>query len=111
MLIDGGSGDGLSAVSSEAGRVVRGHVPPSPLLDALIGHTRAAILQRLEAPARAGEIAQAHYMLPGGTTYHLRHLEDAGLITRTRRGPYVIVERTARGSALLALYDPSSADT
>ena len=45
-----------------------------------MGHTRAAILQRLEAPARAGQIAEAHYMLPGGTTYHLRYLEAAGLI-------------------------------
>ena len=69
-----------------------------------MGHTRAAILQRLAAPARAGQIAEAHYMLPGGTTYHLRCLEAAGLITRTRRGPYVIVERTPRGSALLELY-------
>jgi DNA-binding transcriptional ArsR family regulator len=78
-----------------------------PCLDTLIGRPRAAILQCLECPACAGDIAQSLYMLPGGMTYHLRSLEAAGLVTRTRRGPNVIVERTDRGTALVALYDPA----
>jgi DNA-binding transcriptional ArsR family regulator len=83
---------------------------PPPLLAALIGYQRAAILDRLDQPARAGKIAEALVIRPGATTYHLRNLEAAGLVTRTRCGPYVIVERTERGNALVALYELPSPD-
>lgn len=43
-------------------------------------------------------------MAPGGVTHHLRLLEAAGLVWRERTGRSVIVELTARGGAILALY-------
>lgn len=81
---------------------------PPASLDSLVGPRRAAILLRLDAFARAGHLSAALTMRPGGTTYHLRCLEAAGRVTRTRRGCHVIVERTARGTALVALYAQSS---
>jgi DNA-binding MarR family transcriptional regulator len=56
-------------------------------------------------PASCGTIAQALFMAPGGVTHHLRHLERAGLARRTRTGREVTVHLTARGRALLDLYE------
>src|SRR5215217_3013220 len=81
-----------------------GERPPTSL-KALLGPQRAAALVLLDAPTTAGRLAEALHTVPAGATHHLRELEAAGLVTRERRGQYVIVERTARGTALLALYD------
>jgi DNA-binding transcriptional ArsR family regulator len=43
--------------------------------------------------------------VPSGVTHHVRALESAGLITRERRGSNVLVHRSARGTALLGLYE------
>ncbi len=42
---------------------------------------------------------------PNMVTHHLRALEAAGLITRTRQGRNVWVRRSARGTQLAALYE------
>ena len=77
----------------------------SDSLLALLGPQRARVLALLDTPKTAGQIAEALHTVPGGATHHLRGLEASGLVTRSRHGQYVIVERTARGTALLALYD------
>ena len=74
-------------------------------LKALLGPQRAAALLLLDAPTTAGRLAEALHTVPAGATHHLRGLEAAGLVTRERRGQYVIVARTPRGTALLELYD------
>ena len=74
-------------------------------LKALLGPQRATALVLLDAPTTAGRLARALHTVPAGATHHLRGLEAAGLVTRERRGQYVIVERTPRGTALLELYD------
>ncbi len=74
-------------------------------LVALLGEPRALILDGLDAPASCGDIAKELQMVPAGATHHLRSLEAAGLVKRRRDGQRVIVERTARGSELLALYE------
>jgi DNA-binding transcriptional ArsR family regulator len=79
--------------------------PVDATLEALLGRQRSTILRHLERPTTSGEIAEALWTVPGGATHHLRWLEAAGLVTRRRRGRYVLVERTPRGSALLALYE------
>jgi DNA-binding transcriptional ArsR family regulator len=73
-------------------------------LEGLVGPQRAAILRLLDTGATCGDLANALYMAPGGVTHHLRLLEAAGLVIRERVGRNVIVERTARGRAVLALY-------
>ena len=95
---------GRPATAARRAHTRGGPVVPPPL-DALLGRQRAAVLTLLDAPATAGTIAQALQTVPGGATHHLRGLESAGLVTRRRRGQYVIVERTRRGTALLALYE------
>ena len=50
------------------------------------------------------QIAEALRMVPAGVTHHLGRLEAAGLVIRKRRGRHVVVERTARGTALRGLY-------
>jgi DNA-binding transcriptional ArsR family regulator len=74
-------------------------------LETLLGPQRAAILRLLDRPATCGAIAVALLIAPGGVTHHLQRLEAAGLARRRRRGRDVVVERTRRGGALLALYE------
>lgn len=89
----------------DAWRAFEGELPPPTSLEALVGHHRALILQRLDNPTTAGRIAELLNMVPASATHHLRSLEAAGLVSRLRQGRNVIVERTARGTALVAMYD------
>jgi DNA-binding transcriptional ArsR family regulator len=82
-------------------------VPEPASLEALVGTQRAAILRTLDRPATAGRLAELLQLVPSGVTHHVRALESAGLVTRERRGSRVIVHRTGRGTALLALYERS----
>jgi DNA-binding transcriptional ArsR family regulator len=79
--------------------------PPSASLEALLGPQRARILLRLDAPATAGQLSEMLHAVPSMATHHLRVLEAAGLVRRTREGRQVWVRRTARGTELVALYD------
>jgi DNA-binding transcriptional ArsR family regulator len=74
-------------------------------LDGLLGGPRALILRLLDEPATAGALAAGLQAVPSAATHHLTALEAAGLVVRERRGQHVLVYRTARGTALLALYE------
>ncbi len=87
-----------------AWRAFDGERPPPASLEGLLGAQRARILMHLERPATPGELAEVMYVTRGAATYQLRALESAGLITRRRTGRNVTVERTDRGTSLLALY-------
>lgn len=79
---------------------------PSPgSLVALLGAPRARILLALDRPASNSRIAEALRTLPSTATHHVSALETAGLVVRDRSGRQVMVRRTARGEALIALYD------
>ena len=88
---------------------------PCPLdtsspLSALLGGPRATILRSLDRPTSIGRLADLLFAVPSAATHHAAALEAAGLVARERRGRHVLVRRTPRGSALLALYDaPASA--
>lgn len=86
-------------------RAFEGDHPPPASLAALVGPQRARILHRLDEPATAGELAAMLHAVPSMASHHLRALEAAGLITRTREGRTVRVRRSARGTELVALYD------
>jgi DNA-binding transcriptional ArsR family regulator len=82
-----------------------GPPPPPPTLAALLGPQRAKVLRRLDRTVTPGELADVLHGTPSMVTHHLRALEAAGLITRTREGRNVRVARTARGTELVALYE------
>lgn len=79
--------------------------PPPASLAALVGPQRARILHRLERPATSGELAAMLHAVPSMASHHLRALERAGLIARTREGRHVRVTRSARGTELVSLYE------
>ena len=74
-------------------------------LESLLGARRALILRMLDRPRTAGAVAEALRAVPSAATHHVAALESAGLVVRERRGQHVQVRRTARGTALLALYE------
>ncbi len=82
--------------------------PPPAALESLLGVPRAQILRRLESPTSIGRLADALNAVPSAATHHVGALEAAGLVTRDRRGRQVMVWRTPRGEALLALYDDAA---
>ncbi len=79
--------------------------PQAGSLVALLGSQRARILRWLDRPTTPGELAGKLHGAPSMVSHHLRALETAGLITRTRDGRHVRVRRTGRGTELLSLYD------
>jgi DNA-binding MarR family transcriptional regulator len=94
----------LRRQSSAAARIT-GTDPAS--LEALLGIPRARILRELERPSTNNGIAAALQTVPSAATHHLSALEAAGLVSRERAGRSLVVRRTARGEALLALYQAS----
>jgi DNA-binding transcriptional ArsR family regulator len=88
-----------------AHRLLEGDLlPPAQALESLLGAQRAHILRLLDRPRSPGELANAMLTVPSAATHHLRALEAAGLVVRERAGKNVMVHRTSRGAALLALY-------
>ena len=79
--------------------------PPDGALEALLGAPRAAILRALGCPISIGRLAETLRSVPSAATHHVSALEAAGLVTRDRTGRHVLVRRTERGEALLALYE------
>jgi DNA-binding transcriptional ArsR family regulator len=79
--------------------------PPSGALESLLGGPRAAILRALGCPLSIGRLAETLRSVPSAATHHVSALEAAGLVSRDRTGRHVLVRRTERGEALLALYE------
>lgn len=75
-------------------------------LGALLGDPRADILRVLDRPTSAGRLAAELIYAPSAITHHVSALERAGLVARERQGRHVLVHRTARGTALLQVYEP-----
>jgi DNA-binding transcriptional ArsR family regulator len=71
-------------------------------LGRLLGATRAALLQQLDAPVSTTELARRLEMAAGGVSMHLRALRDAGLLTAERHGREVLYVRTELADELVA---------
>jgi DNA-binding transcriptional ArsR family regulator len=84
---------------------LRGPSASPATLVALLGGPRATILRALDQPQSVGELARRLIAVPSAATHHVDALQSAGLVARERQGRRVQVRRTARGSALLALYE------
>jgi DNA-binding transcriptional ArsR family regulator len=78
---------------------------PEPTLDALVGLPRARILRELDVPATNNRLAAALQVVPSAATHHVSALAAAGLVMRDRSSGSLLVRRTARGDALVALYE------
>lgn len=76
-------------------------------LVALVGAQRALILELLNRPMTAGDLAGALAAGPSNVTYHVAALERAGLLARARDGRHVLIRRTVRGTKLVGLYRAS----
>jgi DNA-binding transcriptional ArsR family regulator len=97
-------------VSADSGlRIVGYPLRPAPAepaaLEALLGVPRTRILRALERPSTNNRIAAELQTVPSAASRHLGALEAAGLVSRERSGRSVVVRRTARGDALLTIYD------
>jgi DNA-binding transcriptional ArsR family regulator len=78
---------------------------PEPTLEALLGIPRARILRELDEPASNNRLATVLQTVPSAATHHVSALSAAGLVIRDRSSGSLRVRRTARGDALVALYD------
>ncbi|WP_369033269.1 ArsR/SmtB family transcription factor [Streptomyces adonidis] len=74
--------------------------PRAPLA-ALLGATRAVILQATAVGATTGELARAAGVSAASATRHTTVLRDAGLLVSHRHGPAVLHTLTPTGAALL----------
>jgi DNA-binding transcriptional ArsR family regulator len=88
-------------------RAAAGSASPASL-EALLGIPRARILRELEQPSSNLRLAEVLQTVPSAATHHVTALQAAGLVSRDRAGRHVIVRRTDRGEALLALYGLAS---
>jgi DNA-binding transcriptional ArsR family regulator len=82
--------------------------PPAAALEGLLGIQRTQILRALRRPASIGTLADILHAVPSAATHHVNALQAAGLVERHRHGRNVLVDRTARGEALLELYDDAA---
>ncbi|TCO62164.1 helix-turn-helix domain-containing protein [Actinocrispum wychmicini] len=90
-----------------AHRLIEGNGPHphATSLDELLGAPRADILRRLDRPVCAGGLADELLFTPSAISHHLKALERTGLVVRERDGQRVLVHRSARGTALLHIFE------
>lgn len=70
-------------------------------LAAVLGQSRAKLLNHLDAPRSTTELAARTNLTAGGTSQHLTALRRAGLVTSHRAGRLVLYSRTSAAEALL----------
>jgi DNA-binding transcriptional ArsR family regulator len=74
---------------------------PSPDLVALLGRTRAGVMQVLTTPRSTSEIGRALNVSIASASEHATTLRNAGLVASTRRGNAVLHVLTSKGHLLL----------
>lgn len=84
----------------------KGRDDGQPTLEALLGIPRARILRALDLPATNNRLADELQTVPSAATHHVSALVAAGLVERDRSDGRLLVRRTPRGEALLAIYEP-----
>ncbi|GAB3253896.1 ArsR/SmtB family transcription factor [Kineosporia babensis] len=77
-------------------------LPTSEALAGVLGSHRAALLQRLAAPASSTELALGLGVTPTAVNQHLRALRAAGLLVAVRHGRSVLYRRSDLAEQLLA---------
>ncbi|WP_407564695.1 ArsR/SmtB family transcription factor [Streptomyces sp. 184] len=74
---------------------------PAAALDALMGRTRAAILEDVAPGRTTGELARRLGVTEAAASYHTAVLRRAGLLLSIRRGRHVLHTLTPPGTVLL----------
>jgi DNA-binding transcriptional ArsR family regulator len=74
-------------------------------LAALLGRTRAAVLETVSSPCTASELARQTGISLASASQHATVLREAGLLTTTRHRNAVMHTTTALGAALLGRPD------
>jgi len=87
------------------GRQVR-----TPTLANLLGASRAAILDGLNAPSSTTELSRRHGLAPSTVSYHLSVLLGAGMVARGRKGLLMEYRRSQQGDALVRNKDAPTSD-
>lgn len=77
--------------------------PGSGGLAAVLGATRAHLLELLQCPATTTELARRLALSPAAVSQHLRALHNAGLLTRSPSGRVVLYAATEPAMALLRI--------
>lgn len=72
-------------------------------LSALLGRTRASILDRLDVPLSTSQLARQLNQSPGTVSEHLSVLRRSGLLTSWRSGRSVLYRRTPLASSIVAV--------
>ena len=78
-----------------------------PMLGALIGRRRAAILLALDEPRSTIDLAKSVGLSPGGVSQHLAVMRNAGLLDKHRVRREVLYWRSPAGESLLAATAPA----
>jgi DNA-binding transcriptional ArsR family regulator len=71
-------------------------------LAAVVGRTKAMLLDQLASPATTTELAERAGLTTGGVSQHLTALRAAGLVTPNRNGRHVLYVRTALADHLVS---------
>ncbi|MEV6873202.1 DUF5937 family protein [Amycolatopsis sp. NPDC051128] len=71
-------------------------------LAAVIGETRAILLDELEGARSTTDLARRLGYAPGTISYHLGAMHRVGLVTKRREGRQVLYTRTSQAQALLS---------
>jgi DNA-binding transcriptional ArsR family regulator len=102
---------GLAATKADGGRrreQPRHNQRRDPLA-ALIGDSRAQILDALDQPRPTSEVAAAVGISVGAMSEHLNALAGVGVLRRCRRGRWVDYELSDAGRVLVTLFDRQGA--
>jgi DNA-binding transcriptional ArsR family regulator len=86
---------GVATLLEDGPRPAPGHLP------ALLGRSRALLLDSLADAASTSQLARAFGMTTGAVGDHLAVLLRSGLVTRARAGRSVLYVRTALGDSLI----------
>jgi DNA-binding transcriptional ArsR family regulator len=114
LIVAGDTGHVMSPADSfvavayplpEVWRAFDDTAPPPASIEALLGPRRSAVLRALDQPEIVGRLADRLGLAPSVLTFHVNALEAAGLVNRHRHGRNILVQRTTRGTTLLALYE------
>ena len=74
---------------------------PPETLAKVLGRSRAALLNDLDAPRTTTDLAQRLEMTPGGVSQHLTALRDSGLVSARRNGRRVLYCRSPLADELV----------
>lgn len=98
----------ISYAARGAGRLWDGPMPaPANALAALLGRSRAAILELLDVPRSTTSLSEDLRLSPGTISQHLSVLSTAGLIHAHREGKRVLYARTSLATMLIDPTQPT----